>query len=143
MGSPTYEATTEREQELLAEYRRLLEATHLNWGDCRSFEELKKLMQNHDKRDYDGLADALTEAYGGNRSDGAKRYTAFFDRFFHPVMHQGALHYVRRLDFDVGPKIGAPTRRATGARLLKPPTIASCLPNLQNHTWYNTYHNIN
>ena len=107
VGSPTYEATTEREQELLAEYRTLVEAKHLKWGDCRSFEELKKLMQNHGKRDYDGLTDALTEAYGGNRSDGAKRYNAFFDRFFRPVMHQGAaLRAPPRL------RLGAPDRRA-------------------------------
>ena len=108
VGSPTYEATTEREQELLAEYRTLVEAKHLKWGDCRSFDELRQMMRKNGNRDYDGLTDALTEAYGGNRSDGAKRYKAFFDRFFHPVMHQGALHYVRRLDFDVGPQIAAP-----------------------------------
>jgi hypothetical protein len=73
VGSPTYEATTEREQELLAEYRTLVEAKHLKWGDCRSFDELKYIIWKNGKRDYDGLTDALTEAYGGSRSGGAKR----------------------------------------------------------------------
>ena len=47
VGRPTDEAATERDQELLVEHSTLVGGGHLKWGDCRRFEELKKLMQQN------------------------------------------------------------------------------------------------